>query len=543
MNNIDNMYDVIIVGGGPAGLSSAIYAARAKYKTLVIEKEKFGGQITITNEVVNYPAVYRTSGSKLTEEMKKQGESFGAEFKIAEVLDIDMKADIKTIKTSIGEYRALSIILATGAAPRSLGFKGEEEFKGRGVAYCATCDGEFFTNMPVYVIGGGFAAVEESIFLTKYASSVKVIVRGKEFRCAKSASDKLFKEDKITVSFNTEVISVSGEGSLDTIKLKNNETNEEWEEYHKDGFGVFVFAGYVPNTSWLKERIETKDGYILTDANKKTNVDGIYAAGDVCMKNLRQVVTSAADGAIAATSSEKYLKEMHTKLDLPEFEIEVTSRLKENNDDKDENTSDFLSEDIKIGLKDIFSKFQNRVIIKAILDESSLGKEVEGFLKEFCSLTDMVSYEIEKSRDEDKIVPYMELLFENGVTSGIRFSLMPGGHEFNSFVVALYNVAGPGTEISPEDKVRIEKLKGRYDIKVLVSLSCTKCPDVVMGTQKIASLSSNVVATAIDIYHFKEIKDKYKVMSVPCFIINDEEVHFGKKSLTEILDILENKNR
>ena len=164
---MQNLYDVIIIGGGPAGLTAGLYLARAKYRTLIVEKEKFGGQITITHEVVNYPGVEHTSGAELTETMRRQAENFGAEFQLAEVEGLDLSGDIKTVKTSQGELKAFGVLLATGASPRMVGFKGEEDFRGRGVAYCATCDGEFFTGKEVFVVGGGFAAAEEAVFLTK----------------------------------------------------------------------------------------------------------------------------------------------------------------------------------------------------------------------------------------------------------------------------------------------------------------------------------------------------------------------------------------
>lgn len=166
---MENLYDVVVIGGGPAGLTAALYLARARYRVVVVEKEHFGGQITITSEVVNFPGVERASGAALTETMRKQAESFGAEFLLAEVTELDMTGDVKTVQTSRGELRCFGVLLATGAHPRTVGFRGEEHFRGRGVAYCATCDGEFFTGKDVFVVGGGFAAAEESVFLTKYA--------------------------------------------------------------------------------------------------------------------------------------------------------------------------------------------------------------------------------------------------------------------------------------------------------------------------------------------------------------------------------------
>ena len=185
-----NLYDVIVVGGGPAGLTAALYLARAKYRVLILEKEQFGGQITITNEVVNYPGISKTSGKALTDTMQKQAESFGAEFMLAEATSFDLDGDIKTVRTNRGDFRCFGALLATGAHPRTVGFKGEEEHKGRGVAYCATCDGEFFAGKEVFVVGGGYAAAEESVFLTKFARHVTILIRKDDFSCAASVADQ-----------------------------------------------------------------------------------------------------------------------------------------------------------------------------------------------------------------------------------------------------------------------------------------------------------------------------------------------------------------
>ena len=198
-----NLYDVIIIGGGPAGLTAALYLARAKYRVVVVEKEKIGGQVTITHEVVNYPGVKRTSGAELTETMRSQAESFGAEFMLAEVESLQMQGDLKTVRTSRGELKAFGVLLATGAHPRMVGFNGEADFRGRGVAYCATCDGEFFTGKEVFVIGGGFAAAEEAVFLTKYARHVNILIRKDDFSCAQSVADSARNHPKITVLPNS----------------------------------------------------------------------------------------------------------------------------------------------------------------------------------------------------------------------------------------------------------------------------------------------------------------------------------------------------
>ena len=251
-----NLYDVIIVGGGPAGLTAALYLARAKYRVLVLEKEQFGGQIAITHEVVNYPGITRTSGKALTDTIQQQAASFGAEFQIAEATGFDLSGEIKTVRTNRGDYRCFGILLATGAHPRMVGFKGEEEHKGRGVAYCATCDGEFFTGKEIFVVGGGYAAAEESVFLTKFARHVTILIRKDDFSCAASVADQAKNHEKITVLTNTVMEEVSGENGLTYARYKNTVTGEVTEYQSKESFGVFVFAGYAPATEAVKDVVE-----------------------------------------------------------------------------------------------------------------------------------------------------------------------------------------------------------------------------------------------------------------------------------------------
>ena len=255
MVNTENIYDVVIIGGGPAGLSAAIYLTRAKYRVLVLEKEQFGGQITITHEVVNYPGVGKCSGKDLTDTMYAQTKYFGANFLIAEATALDLKNDIKIVYTNRGDFKCLGVLLATGARPRMVGFKGETEYRGRGVAYCATCDGEFFTGKEIFVIGGGYAAAEESVFLTKFASHVTILIRGEKFSCAEAVAEEARCHEKITVITNTVVEEVQGENGLNYIRYKNRITGEITEYHAKDGenFGVFVFAGYTPETELVKD--------------------------------------------------------------------------------------------------------------------------------------------------------------------------------------------------------------------------------------------------------------------------------------------------
>ena len=241
---MEKRYDAIIVGGGPAGLSAAIYMARARFHVLVIEKEKMGGQITITSEVVNYPGVYKTDGEALTREMVRQAEAFGAEFLTAEVKSLSLAADTKVVHTDRGDFEAMGIIYAAGAHPRLAGFSGEKEFRGHGVAYCATCDGEFFTGKDIFVVGGGYAAVEEALFLTKYGRKVHVLVRGDDFSISSAAVDELKEHPDVTISYHTEVVRIEGDSAVRRLVLKDRKSGEERLVDAKDGdyFGVFVFV-------------------------------------------------------------------------------------------------------------------------------------------------------------------------------------------------------------------------------------------------------------------------------------------------------------
>lgn len=315
----ESFYDAVIIGGGPAGLTAALYLARARYRVVVVEKEHFGGQITITDEVVNYPGVESVSGAVLSETMRRQAANFGAEFLLAEVEALDMSGEVKKVRAGGRELSCFGILLATGAHPRRIGFKGEAEFQGRGVAYCATCDGEFFTGKDVFVVVGGFAAAEEVVFLTKYARHVTVMIRRDDLSCARSAAESARNHQKITVLCNTEIEEVAGDTALRFLRYRNNVTGEvvEYRSSEGDSFGVFVFAGYVPETSLIRDVAALDEsGYVIVDRAQRTNVPGLYAAGDVCVKNLRQVVTAASDGAIAATELEKHAAAMQEKTGL-----------------------------------------------------------------------------------------------------------------------------------------------------------------------------------------------------------------------------------
>lgn len=538
---MENLYDVIVIGGGPAGLTSAIYLARARYRVLVVEKEKFGGQITITHEVVNYPGVGRTSGAELTETMRKQAEYFGAEFMLANVERLETEGDIKTVYTDKGPFKSFGVLLATGAHPRTVGFPGEEEYRGRGVAYCATCDGEFYTGKEVFVIGGGFAAAEEAVFLTKYARHVNILVRRDDFSCAKSAADAARNHPDITVLTNTQVEGVYGDDILRSIRYKNTKTGEvmEYKAEPGDNIGVFVFAGYEPATALVKDLAELNEqGYIVTDSNMKTSVDGLYAAGDVRIKSLRQVVTATGDGALAATELERYAAAMQAKTGLvpkrPEVKKAPPQVASQSSEPKAEGglfDSQMLSQ-----LETVFSKMASPLLLKLTLDGSSASRELRGYMEELAKLTDKLRVELD---DNWENAPCVRVCRSDGSWTGLAFHGIPGGHEFTSFVLGLYNAAGPGQPVEPDSLERIRGIGKKLDMKVLVSLSCTMCPELVTAAQRIAAENENVSAQIYDLKHFPAIKEQYKVMSVPCLVINDgETVSFGKKNLRQLLELV-----
>ncbi|NLV88266.1 MAG: thioredoxin-disulfide reductase [Tissierellia bacterium] len=307
------VYDLVIIGAGPAGLAAGLYASRARLNTLIIEKESEGGQIKTTDEVANYPGSIRdASGPTLIERMVEQVDEFGAKRVLDEILEVDFSGKIKVLKGTKEEYKAKAVVIATGAVPRPIGCPGEKELTGRGVSYCATCDAAFFEDLEVYVVGGGDSAVEEAIYLTKFARKVTIIHRRDELRAAKSIQEKAFNNEKIEFMWDSVVTELKGDGILESMVVKNVKTGEEREIFadEDDGtFGVFVFIGFNPATKLFEGIIEMENGYIKTDEDMRTNIPGVFAAGDNRVKSLRQVVTATADGAIAAVQAEKYIND------------------------------------------------------------------------------------------------------------------------------------------------------------------------------------------------------------------------------------------
>lgn len=551
---MEKIYDLLVIGAGPAGLSAGIYAGRAKLNTLIIEKAEFGGQVNKTYEISNYPGARNSNGPKLMEEMRMQAEDFGVNFMSAEVLETSLDGDIKTIKTDRGEIKGRAVVIATGASPRKLGFKGEQEFTGRGVAYCSTCDGQFFEGLEVFVIGAGFAAAEEAIFLTKFATKVTVIAREPEFTCAKSIADKVLAHPKIEVKFNTEILEANGNEMVNYAKFINNKTGETFEYHAKEedgSFGIFVFVGYAPQSDLFREILEVdRFGYLVTNEHMETNIKGVYAAGDLRPKQLRQIVTAVSDGAIAATMAERYVIELKDRLGIKEDYVpeKRVKTEKVNNDLVDiSRKSKLLNDTLRTQLKGILDRLEKEVTIVSIVDESNPKSiELRDLILDISSLGDKVSSEIyakgENLELENKInadkYPIAALLDSEKNYSGVKFHGVPGGHELNSFILSIYNLGGPGQQISEETLKDIKEINKDVNIKICVSLSCHLCPDVVVSSQRIAIESEHVEAEMIDISNFKEIKDKFKVMSVPAIIINDEKIYFGAKKTDEILKLL-----
>ena len=303
------MRDVIIIGSGPAGLTAAIYTARANLNPLVISGQERGGQVTLTNDLENFPGFPDgLGGFEMYQLFEKQATKFGAEMLYDMVTEVDFSKEPKKIKTQEQEYEAKAIIIATGSSPRRLGVPGEDKLIGKGVSYCATCDGFFFTDKHVVVVGGGNSALDEGLFLTRFASQVTIIHRRDRLRADEIIQQRAFNNEKIDFIWDTVVEEIQGENAVEQLLLKNVKTNEV-TEYPIDG--IFVFIGHLPNTELFEGKIELdKMGYIVTDNGMRTNVTGVFACGDVQDSIYRQAITAAGTGCIAAIEAEKYIAEL-----------------------------------------------------------------------------------------------------------------------------------------------------------------------------------------------------------------------------------------
>lgn len=304
------IFDLTIIGAGPAGLSAAIYAQRAMLETITLEQEAVGGQVITTSDVDNYPGVPHTDGFSLVDAMQRQAEDLGANIVMESVLSIDRDEDEGRflVKTSGNAYSTKTVILAGGATPRHAGFEGETEYAGKGVSYCATCDGMFFRGRDVFVVGGGNSAAEEALFLTRFADSVTLVVRKDHLRAQAAVAKQLEENPKVSIRFLTSIVSIGGDNAVREITFRNNEDGSQRTEVFENGVGVFVFVGRVPASDLIRDMVDmTPEGYVVANERMETKTPGLFVAGDVRDKPLRQIVTAASDGAIAATSVSAYL--------------------------------------------------------------------------------------------------------------------------------------------------------------------------------------------------------------------------------------------
>ena len=303
----DNIYDIIIIGGGPAGLTAGLYASRARMKTLLIEKMGCGGNAALTDWIENYPSMPDgISGFDLAQKMEQQTRKFGTEIVYEKFIEVKNNGAYKIVKTTEKEYNAIAVIIATGAEYKSLGVPGEDSFRGKGVSYCATCDGAFFKEKDVVVVGGGNSAFQEAIFLTRFAKTVTIVHRRDTFRASPVLQERAKADPKIRFVVNSIVERIEGNGKVERIILKDSITDQV-SVIHADG--IFVFVGFAPATEFIKGIIDLDDiGNIITDVAMNTSTNGIFACGDARKKTLRQVVTAAGDGAIAAHSAQEYVE-------------------------------------------------------------------------------------------------------------------------------------------------------------------------------------------------------------------------------------------
>lgn len=302
------VFDMLILGAGCAGLTAALYAGRGGLTAAVIEKAVPGGQAAITSQIDNYPGLEGITGPEFSQRLFDQATRFGAEVITGEAKSLSLMGDVKTIVTDTGSYQGRTVILASGASPKALEIPGEKEYLGRGVSYCATCDGFFFKGKEVVVVGGGYSAAEEALFLTRFAAKVTIAVRKEAFRCSRPLAEKVLGHPKIRVLFHTQVIKAWGDALLKGVTLQSSVSREELELSSPQGLGLFIFVGYQPQTKLLEGSLPLNQaGYVSTNDRMETAIPGVFAAGDLRAKPFRQLITAASDGAIAAAQAEKYL--------------------------------------------------------------------------------------------------------------------------------------------------------------------------------------------------------------------------------------------
>ncbi len=309
----NNHFDAIVLGAGPAGLTAGIYLSRARLKTLILDERTPGGQMVLTHEIANYPGVESISGYQLAGIMKKQAKNFGCDIKSnVSVQSVELEGEIKSISLSDGNsFTSNSIILTPGGRSRTLGVPGEDTFKGKGISYCATCDGDFFTGKEIIVAGGGNSALEEAVSLTKYASKVTIVHQFDHFQAFEYAIDEAVNNPKINFIMESAITAFHGNENLESAEIKNLRSGET-QTFRTDG--TFIFIGYIPNTGFLRGKVElNKWGEIVVGSDMSTSIEGVYAAGDSTAKRFRQVTTAVGDGTVAALAVSNYLNELKVK--------------------------------------------------------------------------------------------------------------------------------------------------------------------------------------------------------------------------------------
>ncbi len=545
-----HLYDLIIVGAGPAGLSAGLYAGRAMLDTLILEGDTVGGQVTTTSVVYNYPAVEKVDGTKLMNQLQKQVTDFGVQIQHDQIDAYSLKPEVKILTGKSGqEYRARSVIIATGAHSRKVGFDGEDQFRGRGVAYCSTCDGELFTGLQIFVVGGGYAAAEESDYLSRFGKHVTVLVRSDHFKCPPAMTVKLIDNPKVSIEYNTEIKSVSGDDYVSSATLVNNQTGKE-TIFHVDPgdntFGIFVYVGTEPATQNLKGVLDLdSNGYIKTSVDGATNINGVFAAGDVIAKSLRQIITAAADGAQAATTAEHYVTSQKQDAGIPITPVtnntSASSPVGQTTDLNNEESvvphqGNWLTSDITNQLQPIFARLTSDITFEVDTNNTDLSQQLLGFINEFADLND--HFNVISKVGQGNYLPMLKILDADGRDTGLHYAGIPTGHELNSLVLGVYNVAGPGQTIDPAMVTRIKQLPAAQ-IRIGVSLTCHFCPDVVATCQHIAALNPQITATMIDLQHFPELRKSKKIMSVPATMINHSPVIFGSQTLEQLVTAIE----
>ena len=589
MTNVENLYDAVIIGGGPAGLTAAIYLGRACRRVLVVEKDRLGGQIATTANVANYPGVLTASGAELANTMAKQAANFGAEFLAAEVTGLSVDSDVKTAHTSAGDIACLSVLLATGAAPRKIGFGGENDFEGRGVSYCATCDGALFAGREVVVIGGGYQAAEEAVFLTKYAKKVTVMMRKGDFSCAASVAKAAWDNPKIEVFPNTRVTRITGDTAVRAAVIEDTVTKgrETWRPENEDEpFGVFVLAGRKPATGLVRGMAQLDDdGCVIVNEKQETTCPGLFAAGDVCPKNLRQVATAVGQAAATATEMEGFIAQARRKTGLapqtkPAVSPDEISRMFGGSANAAAARIDgaanaasekpLITPDMAEQAKATLAGMVQPLLLRVSLNDLPVSENVRRFVDEFAQLDNEGKIKVEytghpgnsgSKTDSNALaaaensestaggtatgdeatpdLPEIKICFANGEWSRISFHEVPIEHEFTPFLSALSNIAGPGDAISDEARAAIARINRPLDIKIAAGLDCPRCYKTIIPAIQATCLNGNLRLNVYDIAHFPALQRKHNIMSAPFTIINDGEILKPGGSISTMDDLLE----